>query len=439
MESRTVRKNICFRMLPALFLAFVLMFAMQMLVFAAANEGDTITVTKDGGCNVRKSASTDSEKAGAADKGQSFVVAEVVEAGDYVWYRVESDSVSGYIRGDMVEVTATAEETPDEGEAPEEGEGEGEVTEEETPEEPAPASSSATLNALEPTADPDVIPEGFIKVTLNTGAGSVTGWQNGTYYIIYAQTMGGDPGWYLLDATDSSDMIWIRYNSSLFTAASTAKTSSGSGYLIMAIVFGVLCVALIIVVVILGMKQFGGGNNSSYDDDDDDDDDDFDDDDDDDEEEERPARRPASRNAASARRATSSRPVVPAGRQGSRQPAGSSYQQGGGNGRVRRADPSRRSLATAQKPSNIPDDDYDDEDDYDEYSEDLSETKVMPSKEVVERRSERRPEGGQVRTQARRSQPVSRTSAGRSVQGGAQRRTSAQYNKTRVRNDEDDE
>ena len=433
MESRTVKSNICVRILPAIFLAFVMMFAMQLMVFAAANEGDTVTVTADS-VNVRSSA-PDGDPVGKASKGQSFTVTEVVEVGDYTWYKVESDSLSGYIRGDMVEVTATAEETPDEGEAPEEGE----VTEEETTEEPAPAaSSSATLNALEPTADPDVIPEGFTKVTLNTGAGSVTGWQNGNFYIIYAQTMGGDPGWYLLDATDSSDMIWIRYNSSLFTAASTAKTSSGSGYLIMAIVFGVLCVALIIVVVVLGMKQFGGNNNSYDDDDDDDDDDDFDDDDDD-EEDERPARRPASRGAASTRRAaSSSRPVVPAGRQGSRQPAGSSYQQGGGNGRVRRADPSRRSLATAQKPSNIPDDDYD-EDDYDDYSEDLSETKVMPAKEVAERRSERRPEGGQVRTQARRSQPVSRSSAGRSVQGGAQRRTSAQYNKTRVRNDEDDE
>lgn len=433
MESRTVKRSIGVRILPALFLAFVMMFAMQMMVFAAANEGDTITVTKEGGCNVRKSASTDSEKAGAADKGQSFVVAEVVEAGDYVWYRVESDSVSGYIRGDMVEVTAAAEETPAT-EAPEESE----ATEPtEATEEPAPAASSqATLNALEPTADPDVIPEGFTKVTLNTGAGSVTGWQNGNFYIIYAQTLGSDPGWYLLDATDSSDMIWIRYNSSLFTAASTAKTSSGSGYLIMAIVFGVLCVILIIVVVVLGMKQFGGNNNSFDDDDDDDDDDDYDDDDDD-EEDERPARRPASRSASSARRAASSRPVVPAGRQGARQQsAGAAYPQG--NGRVRRADPSRKSLATAQKPSNIPDDDYDD-DDYDDYGEDLSETKVMPAKEVVERRPERRAEGGQVRTQARRSQAVSRSSAGRAVQGGAQRRTSAQYNKTRVRNDEDDE
>ncbi len=88
MESRTVKRSIGVRILPALFLAFVMMFAMQMMVFAAANEGDTITVTKEGGCNVRKSASTDSEKAGAADKGQSFVVAEVVEAGDNVWYRV---------------------------------------------------------------------------------------------------------------------------------------------------------------------------------------------------------------------------------------------------------------------------------------------------------------------------------------------------------------
>ena len=436
MESRTVKSNICVRILPAIFLAFVMMFAMQMLVFAAANEGDTITVTKDGGCNVRKSASTDSEKAGAADKGQSFVVAEVVEAGDYVWYRVESDSVSGYIRGDMVEVTATAEETPDEGEAPEEGEGE--VTEEETPEEPAPASSSATLNALEPSADPDVIPEGFTKVTLNTGAGSVTGWQNGTFYIIYAQTLGGDPGWYLLDATDSSDMIWVRYNSSLFTPATATKTSTGGGYLIMAIIFGVLCVLLIIVVVVLGMKQFGGNNNSYDDDDDDDDDDDFDDDDE--EEEERPARRPASRERAASAKHSSSRTVVPAGRQGgSRQAGGSAYPQGGSNGRVRRADPSRKSLATAQKPSNIPDDDYDDEDDFDDYGEDLSETKVMPSRKVVESRPERRPEGGQVRTQARRSQPVSRSSAGRSVQGGAQRRTSAQYTKSRVRDDEDED
>ena len=432
MESRSVKHNICVRVLPAFFLAIVLMFAMQIMAFAAANEGDTITVTKEGGCNVRSSASTDSDKAGAADKGQSFVVAEVVEAGDYVWYRVESDSVSGYIRGDMVEVTATAEETP-ETEVPEES---GEAETEEPAEEAEPAaSSSATLNALEPTADPDVIPEGFVKVTLNTGAGSVTGWQNGNFYIIYAQTMGGDPGWYLLDATDSSDMIWIRYNSSLFTAASTAKTSSGGGYLIMTIVFGVLCVILIIVVVILGMKQFGG-NNNSYEEDDDDED--YDEDDEEEEEEERPVRRQTSRSASPARRTASSRPVVPAGRQGSRQTAGSAYPQGNGNGRVRRADPSRRSLATAQKPSNIPDDDYDD-DDYDDYSEDLSETKVMPSKEVVERRPERRAEGGQVRTQARRSQPVSRSSAGRSVQGGAQRRASAQYSKSKVRNDEDDE
>ena len=74
-------------------------------------------VTAPKGANIRKEASTSSEKAGGAENGEVLTVISQVQGGDgNTWYQVKKGDITGYIRSDLVEVT--------EGGAPAEG-GEG--------------------------------------------------------------------------------------------------------------------------------------------------------------------------------------------------------------------------------------------------------------------------------------------------------------------------
>lgn len=63
-------------------------------------------VTAPKGANIRKEASTSSEKAGGAENGEVLTIISQVQGGDgNTWYQVKKGDITGYIRSDLVEVS----------------------------------------------------------------------------------------------------------------------------------------------------------------------------------------------------------------------------------------------------------------------------------------------------------------------------------------------
>ena len=99
------------RVIAAIIIVTAVLLSARIFGHAAedAQTGDTVTVVGDS-VNVRSSADTTSDPVGTAKSGDSFTVVEVTQVGDHTWYKVTNSNISeGYIRGDLVEVTATAE------------------------------------------------------------------------------------------------------------------------------------------------------------------------------------------------------------------------------------------------------------------------------------------------------------------------------------------
>lgn len=204
-----------------------------------------VTVTA-GSARVRSEASTSSSVAGSASSGTVMTVTSETQGDDgNLWYGVSyedgGETITGYIRSDLVEVTQTA--------APE-------VPEETTPE-TAPAETTDQVN----TSD--------------------------EYYVQYADDGTGNSTWYLVD-----NAMGTRYKvSDLLSAQSinednqAAMDSQSSSLRIVIIVLAVIIVLLIAVVTFMIIKM-RNSYDDDYDDDDDEDDDEDDEDDDEDEEDE---------------------------------------------------------------------------------------------------------------------------------------------------------
>lgn len=442
------------KMTVAAVLSAAVIYGMPVSTLAAPEAGDTATVTAEGNINIRGESNTDSAVVGTAHTGDVFTINEITEAGGKTWFKVTNTdgSITGFIRSDFVEVSESADtdEAPadenGEAAAPEEG-GEGTGTgEAEAPAAPQSGAMTGMIVPLEPAGEPEVLPAGFKEIQLN----GVKAWGKDSFYIVYAKSPSGEQGWFIIDGKDENNLSWIRFNPELFASADSNSKSSGGSFKTVSIILGVLCVLLLVAAVFLGIKLYGGeGYSRDDDDDDDDDEDDYDDDDDDDDDDYddrpaprrsvRPSSRPERRPEPQAQRQSARRESRPVRPSSDGQVRVSLDRERGHqtSARVRRADPSRRSLATAQNPSNVRPDtgevvrrEYEDEGD----------TKVVVRTErpaPVERADEdRRPEGGRV--QVRRSSSSgspARRSSGQTVQ----RRSSARVVRNRRDEDEDDE
>ena len=95
------------QILLAMLVAFAVMFVLSLNAYATEDvTGGTATVKGDS-VNVRKSADANSDAVGKAKKGDTFTILSSENGADgKTWYEVKNDSITGYIRSDLVDVKA---------------------------------------------------------------------------------------------------------------------------------------------------------------------------------------------------------------------------------------------------------------------------------------------------------------------------------------------
>lgn len=234
--------------------------------------------------NIRQDASTSSGRVANAQGGSKVtIIGEATGADGYKWYQVEfvgnGQTMTGFIRSDLVTFQAPVQE-------PEITEIEGEMSEviEEPSEEPSepveepsentdiPVSGTVSdLDIMEPVSTVEILPQGFEQTELKLGDDYYTVWGKDHFYIMYASAKGGDPQYYLYDASNES---YVAYTG-LFTQADVAvdveKEEEGLNFKLISVICIVIIVILAITIGILAYKLA----NASYDEEEDDDDDEY--------------------------------------------------------------------------------------------------------------------------------------------------------------------
>lgn len=297
-----------------------------------------VATVKSSSVNVRKSASTDSEKVATVSRGIVVAVTgETTGTDGKQWYQVtikhNDKDINGFIRSDMV----TFDNVPDDpaiseiiGAENAEGQTEPETQpqEEEPPKQESNSGADEYAGIIYMNVEevPYIMP-GFEFVKLDWNNQKINAYRNGTsFFIVYAQKQNGEEGWFLFDRDNG---VYQRYP---YTAENVTVPSTNvlSGNLVPIIAMGVVIVILVAVILILFVKL--KGNDDSYDDYDEDDDysDDYDDDIEDiDELDDEPAPQPMRRPAPQG-----------TGRQPVRRPAS----QGGGQQPPRRPAPQEQNV-----------------------------------------------------------------------------------------------
>ena len=269
----------------------VLSLGLSMVAFATAKDGDTVRV-KGETANVRSDAGTTYAVVCEVSNTTDLKVTGSKQGTDgYTWYAISfeqgGESKSGYIRSDLVTITAsgaveTTEEPPVE-----------ETTEPENTGSAGSDYSFSTINPMMTDEMPDAIPAGFNEVLISANGQETKAWTDGDFFLMYATSPTGTVGWYIWDKVENT---YMRYASFMKPVAVSENevgsdipvaTKDGIAKPVFFIFVGIT-VVLIGVTAVMGFKLLNRG--SSYDDDDDDDEED-DDEDEDDEEEERPRRR----------------------------------------------------------------------------------------------------------------------------------------------------
>ena len=97
----------------AMLAAFAVMFVLNLTAYATEDDtGGTATVTGDS-VNVRKTADANSDKVGTAKRGETYTILSSENGADgKTWYEIKSDSLTGFIRSDFVDVKAAEAEAP---------------------------------------------------------------------------------------------------------------------------------------------------------------------------------------------------------------------------------------------------------------------------------------------------------------------------------------
>ncbi|MCQ2522212.1 MAG: SH3 domain-containing protein [Lachnospiraceae bacterium] len=269
----------------------VLTLGLSMIAYATAKEGDTVRVKGDA-ANVRSDAGTNYAIVCEINNTVDLKVTGSKQGADgSTWYAISfevgGEAKTGYIRSDLVTVTASG------------------AVEEPEPEEPEPQEpqdtgaagsdySFSTINPMMTDEVPSAIPAGFSEIKISANGQETPAWTDGEFFLMYATSPTGSVGWYIWDEKENSYMRYASFmqpvtvSSDNANAETTADTKTEGIAKPIFFIFVGITVVLIVITAIMGFKLLNRG--SSYDDDDDDEDED-DDDDDEDEEDERPRRR----------------------------------------------------------------------------------------------------------------------------------------------------
>ncbi len=275
---------------------------------------------EEGTVNIRKGPSTNDDLVASAQaKSEITITGETTATDGYKWYQIKftanGQSMTGFVRSDLITYTAPATDTTpatttveggtgeggeggETGEGGEGGEGGeigdgGEVTSE--PAEPASSqtASTASLQFLEPVGEPANVPAGYEKVDVMMGDQVYSAWAKGDYYIVYGISGNSDAQWYVYDYKNNS---FVSYDG-LFSETDTKTKKSGSSNLMIPLIIACAAAAIFLITTIFfAIKAFSGRDeyddnyDIGYDDDDEDEGDDYEEFDDDDDYEEKPAK-----------------------------------------------------------------------------------------------------------------------------------------------------
>ena len=254
---------------------------------------------------IRKSASTSDDSVGTVNKGAVLnVTGETTGADGKVWYQIENNGVTGYIRSDLVSfdnvggdpaVSQISGEGNGETQVPE---GEGDQPTEEQPEDVQPPEEEQPEQPVQtaipvpiPTEEKPYVMPGFKLKQWNDREGSY--YQDGNFYIYYGQETTGEQGWYLVDIEKQN---YIRY---AYTVEGVSAPSLILQYLpVIALAIVIVILIAIIGLMFLKLREYGSGYSGDDDEEESEDDDIEDLENMEDDLEEKQPRRPVSRPAS---------------------------------------------------------------------------------------------------------------------------------------------
>ncbi len=222
--------------------------------------------------NVRKGASTKDALAGTLKKGAVVeITGETTGSDGKKWYQVKSETVTGFVREDLLEVSAAVAT----GGGEEAGDAPDALGTEEVPQLPAQEEDYTDISNVIATKR---IPEGKALEDLGLGADVIAGWESERYFVLYTQTRNGTEQWYLYDAqNDAYERIEALAPMSQEDIA--AEKGNNKLSLILMIALGAIALILLVIVIYLALQLRDArmGYEDDYDDDDDEDDDDYED------------------------------------------------------------------------------------------------------------------------------------------------------------------
>lgn len=235
------------------------------------------TVTSD--CNVRKGPSTTDAKVTGVKSGEQVeITGEATGADGKTWYQVSVGGKEGFIRSDLLEVSAS-EET---GDGEEGQESDSAAEESEVPE--TDESSMQISNVISSR----ILPGDTNLEDMVIDESTLAEWESGKYYVLYTQNDDGNDSWYLYSLEDNQfeRINNLKGDDEESSGGASLGMLDGKGK-IFAIAAIIIIVILLIACVIMAVKlhEYSGYEYIDEDEDDDDDDEYEDDEDDEDDEE----------------------------------------------------------------------------------------------------------------------------------------------------------
>lgn len=243
---------------------------------AAESQAQVTAVDKKSGTvktnnvRIRTNASTDAGVVATANRGMVVTVTGEAPGNDgKTWYQISftynSKEITGFIRSDLVTfdtlpaetaestITGTSETQSTETETTEpstEETAEAPQTEEAQQEESSSAADDTqNIILLNVEETPYIMPE-FRPIILKWEGQDINAFQNGDFYIFYAQKQNGEEGWYVFD---SSTGVYQRYAYST-PGVTVPEESTVSGSLTPIIILVVIIVILIVTIGLMFVK-----------------------------------------------------------------------------------------------------------------------------------------------------------------------------------------
>ena len=195
-------------LLGALALVFILGTGLLGDAFILTARAESQAKVTANSVKIRKGATTDSEMVGGADNGALLTVISQQQGGDgYTWYQVQYNNISGFVRGDLVQLT--------EGSAPPEGGSEGGAVPPQDLTQVNPVEATVTEQSGRIRSEASVSGQILVEVqsgTVLTVTGHTTDTEGKTWYQVnYASGETTAQGFIRGDYVNLSGELWTSF------------------------------------------------------------------------------------------------------------------------------------------------------------------------------------------------------------------------------------